>query len=292
MGKSPAGHSTVLSEARRLYHAHLIREGVLAVKDGVASNADGDNALSKRIATSIAKSLEAESGQRLAGQTSGIKFEAVNAEFLRSTFLSLPLLGSGTWGVEQVAGRDGLATIARFQQYAHLLHLRARALEDPVLASALGLGYTISPDIVVFREPLGDHQIEVGSFRLGKGAAARSALRSVYTALPILHAVVSAKWTIRSDRSQNSRTEALTLIRNRTGRLPGIVVVTAEPLPSRLASLALGTGDIDCVYHFALAELRDAVRSADNAQADRALGVMISGGRLKDISDLPLDLAV
>ena len=42
-------------------------------------------------------------------------------------------------------------------------------------------------------------------------------------------------------------------------RVPHIMVVTAEPSPSRIASLALGTGDIDCVYHFALYELLDAV---------------------------------
>ena len=43
---------------------------------------------------------------------------------------------------------------------------------------------------------------------------------------PILHASVSAKYTMRSDRAQNSRTEALNLIRNRKGHLPHIVVVT------------------------------------------------------------------
>jgi hypothetical protein len=43
--------------------------------------------------------------------------------------------------------------------------------------------------------------------------------------------------------------------------VPHIVAVTAEPLPSCLASLALGTGDIDCVYYFALVELEEAVAS-------------------------------
>ena len=51
----------------------------------------------------------------------------------------------------------------------------------------------------------------------------------------------------------------MNLIRNRKGHLPHIVVVTGEPLPSRLSSIALGTGDIDCVYHFALEELINAV---------------------------------
>ena len=107
-----------------------------------------------------------------------------------------------------------------------------------------------------------------------------------------MHASISAKWTIRSDRAQNSRTEALNLIRNRKGHLPHIVVVTAEPLPSRLASLAMGTGDIDCVYHFALYELLEAVKRTGAEDALDMLNVLISGKRLKDISDLPLDLSV
>ena len=98
--------------------------------------------------------------------------------------------------------------------------------------------------------------------------------------------------TIRSDRSQNSRSEALNLIRNRRGKLPHVVVVNAEPLPSRLASVALGSGDIDCVYHFALAELQQTVRDLRLEDSSEALDIMVNGKRLKDISDLPLDLAV
>ena len=100
---------------------------------------------------------------------------------------------------------------------------------------------------------------------------------------------------MRSDRAQNSRTEALNLIRNRKGNLPHIVVVTGEPLPSRLASLALGTGDLDCVYHFALYELIDAVReygSQGREDIVETLENLVEGKRLKDISDLPLDLSV
>lgn len=109
---------------------------------------------------------------------------------------------------------------------------------------------------------------------------------------PLLHASISVKWTIRSDRAQNSRTEALNLIRNRKGHLPHIVVVTAEPVPNRLASLALGTGDIDCVYHFALYELIDSVSRFGNDEAKDTLETLLEGRRLKDISDLPLDLCV
>ena len=99
---------------------------------------------------------------------------------------------------------------------------------------------------------------------------------------------------MRSDRAQNSRTEALNLIRNRKGHLPHIVVVTGEPLPSRLASLALGTGDLDCVYHFALYELLDAVKKYGMQGREdiiETLENLVDGKRLKDISDLPLDLS-
>lgn len=63
-------------------------------------------------------------------------------------------------------------------------------------------------------------------------------------------------------------------------------------MPGRIASLALGTGDIDCVYHFALYELKEAVLKTNEESAVEALNGLIEGKRLKDISDLPLDLTV
>ena len=82
------------------------------------------------------------------------------------------------------------------------------------------------------------------------------------------------------------------LIRNRKGNLPHIAVVTGEPMPGRIASLALGTGDIDCMYHFALYELIEAVKESGAEDSIELLDVLVKGKRLKDISDLPLDLAV
>ena len=63
-------------------------------------------------------------------------------------------------------------------------------------------------------------------------------------------------------------------------------------MPARLASLAMGTGDIDCVYHFALYELIEAVKDTQAEDSIELLNILIQGKRLKDISDLPLDLAV
>lgn len=71
-----------------------------------------------------------------------------------------------------------------------------------------------------------------------------------------------------------------------------MVSVTAEPLPTRLASLALGTGDLDCVYHFALPELQAAIAGIDNEDQLDMLKTLTEGRRLRDISDLPFDLAI
>jgi hypothetical protein len=135
------------------------------------------------------------------------------------------------------------------------------------------------------REPLVDSLAPVATL---------TPLRQANAAEPhkLLHASISCKWTIRSDRVQKARTEGLNLIRNRKGSAPHIVAVTAEPLPTRIASLALGTGDLDCVYHFALYELQGVIEELGNVDQSDMLNMLISGRRLRDISDLPFDLAV
>ena len=150
----------------------------------------------------------------------------------------------------------------------------------------------VAPDVVVYRDPEEDEVINSGLQVVEDIFATRTDIRKRFNPLPILHASISAKWTIRSDRAQNSRTEALGLIRNRKGHLPHIMVVTAEPLPSRIASLAMGTGDIDCVYHFALNELIETIEEIGAEDAQEMIKILVEGKRLKDISDLPLDLTV
>ena len=163
---------------------------------------------------------------------------------------------------------------------------------DAQLAAVLGNGYMVAPDVIIYRDLCTDDELNVPEEIVDDASAKAAALRKSNGGKPILHASVSAKWTMRSDRAQNSRTEALNLIRNRKGSLPHIVVVTGEPAPSRLASLAMGTGDIDCVYHFALYELMEAVREAGADDAGILLKTLTDGKRLKDISDLPLDLCI
>lgn len=282
---------SALAVARKAYHTRLLR-GVLTTNDkGVPSNADKDSKLSVKIAFNIATQLESETGERLAGQTSGSEFESINAEYVRDTFLKMNHIRPGEWEIKKISSRNRL-TIASFEQYGHLNALDAAAKANPELAAALGSDYTISPDVIIIRHLLEDSKINAPGPIVDESVSRRAAIRKANGGKPLLHASISSKWTIRSDRSQNSRAEALNLIRNRKGHLPHIVVVTGEPLPSRLASIALGTGDIDCVYHFALDELIKAVQEAGGEDAIDLLEIMVAGKRLKDISDLSLDLAV
>jgi hypothetical protein len=122
--------------------------------------------------------------------------------------------------------------------------------------------------------------------------ALHTPLRKANNQTELLHASISCKWTFRSDRAQNARTEALNLIRDRKGHTPHIVVVTGEPLPSRLVSLAMGTGDIDCVYHMALFEMESSITKYGDDTSQELLDTLVLGRRLRDISDLPFDLAI
>lgn len=296
--------------ARRQFHNVLKRNVLRLEKENVLSNADKGNKASKSIALGIAKRIGLNTpGVKLKGQTAGKEFEIATALFIQETFLKLGHLRPGDWIVRKIGEKsnDGekpvkkkeaqkdfkkLIKIAQFEQYRHLIAIAEAASKNPDLAASLGSDYIIKPDVVIFRQLASDDEINRNIVIVDDSVALMSSLRKSNGGSPILHASVSCKLTIRSDRSQNSRSEALNLIRNRRGKLPHVVVVTGEPLPSRLASIALGGGDIDCVYHFALPELCDTVKELGLADSEEALNIMINGKRLKDISDLPLDLAV
>ncbi|MDF1728711.1 MAG: NgoMIV family type II restriction endonuclease [Sulfitobacter sp.] len=278
---------TILTGLRRQFHASLL-DGLLTLSDsGIPSNADRGSKWSIRFAKGIADRIgDASVAAKLPGQTSGSRFESVCAAFIEESFGHLRHLRPGDFTVE-IGGY-----IAKFKQYAHLDDLEAIARQNHEIATALGTDYLIKPDIVISRQPEPDWRInEVARF-VDERVATRSDLRATKDSRPLLHASVSCKWTLRSDRAQNARSEGLNLVRNRKGALPRIAVVTGEPLPSRIASLALGTGDIDCVYHFALDELHDCLREPGLEGYLDTLDMMIEGNRLKDIGDLPLDLAV
>lgn len=275
-----------LLEARRKFHAECLAGPITDTK-GVPSIADVSSVASREIATALVAKIGATKSHTVkpAGQTAGAMFEAATQNFVEACFHHLAHLRPGTFAVEK-----GIA-ISHFDQYSHLDELKALAVENKELKTLLGTDYLIKPDIVVLRKPEPDGNINRDRLLVDDTVALLTALREINGVRATLHASISCKLTIRSDRVQNTRSEALNLVRNRKGRLPHIVAVTAEPVPTRIAAIALGTGDMDCVYHFALTELVETLREQERETLE-LVEVMIEGQRLRDIADLSLDLVI
>lgn len=276
-----------IEELRRDYHHRVCAEVLRKNETGVPNNADSASTASVEISRSIVEQMgfDIEIG-KLPGQTAGNQFEIVTRDFLQNVFKLLHHLRPGEWEFS-VGGN-----IRDYEQYQHLSEVSRAIKENEALRTVFG-DYIVTPDIIVCRKPVADETINKSDVLLSDGiTASHTPLRLANSELDILHASISCKWTIRSDRSQNARTEGLNLIRNRKGKTPHIVVVIGEPLPGRIASIAYGIGDIDCVYHFALRELKNATEDkVPESESLDILNTLISGKRLRDISDLPFDLA-
>lgn len=285
-----------LAELRRNYHDNIGSQIIRISQKGDQSYpnfADGSSQSSVLIANGIIKELgfPAKKTSRITGQTAGTLFEKLTCKFIKDAFTAIRHLRPGRWQY-----LTAQTQISNFVQYQHLETFDSLVSDNQTLSAALGHGYIVTPDIIIARSPTTQDEVNTSqTFLDDSGMASLTPFLegNQSTAIPFLHASISCKWTIRSDRSQNTRTEALNLIRNRKGNLPHIVAVTAEPLPMRIASLALGTGDLDCVYHFALDELREVCKTLPRGEDQlEMLETMIQGNRLRDVSDLPFDLAV
>ncbi|WP_086792997.1 NgoMIV family type II restriction endonuclease [Streptomyces thermovulgaris] len=229
----------------------------------VPNSADSSSTPSKELAGKILDILGIKPGAALPElpENSGPALERAVYEHLTN---ALPDADpSRSWKVNH-----GKA-ISHFSQYAHLGKLKQAVQRNPVLSSDLGLDYLIKPDVTV---GITGHPQNSAS-------------------VPFLHAAVSCKWTIRSDRVQNIRHEFLQLIKHRRGRLPHLVTVTAEPMPSRIASIARGTGEVDAVYHIAFDALQKAVDAVGSKQQKSDLAELISQGRLRPYEELASTLA-
>lgn len=77
--------------------------------------------------------------------------------------------------------------------------------------------------------------------------------------LPTLEVGLSLKWSLRTDRAQDCRSQGARMSALRRGRMPHFAVVTMEPRPYMLNLLGGGSGDVDCVYHLDLPALATAV---------------------------------
>ena len=210
----------------------------------VPNAADVDNSESMRIAAGVLDELGVvRDVTSSVPKDPGGPLEQAVCDHLRCALAGQRALAGHSTGRDWLIGRGTMIT--RFDQYAHLKEVDALVRAKPQLRVSVGMDYLIKPDVTV----------GLGGVRSGSG-------------LPPLHAAISCKWTIRSDRVQNIRHECLQMIRHRRGRQPHLVTVTAEPLPSRLASIARGTGEVDAVYHIAYDAMAASV--AANANDEQA----------------------
>jgi hypothetical protein len=282
-----------LKSLRKQYHEN-ISKNLLSIRKEHINIADTGSASSCLIAEEMAKRVGGALCQIApSGQTAGNLFSVYTKEYLESVFSQLSQVRPGPWVFKTER------PISEADQYKHLADLDDLISQNPKFKATLGTDYLIQSDIVVYRIPLSDEALGISEkVQIATNTPLRKTNHPTSPPTPLMHASISCKWTMRSDRSQNTRTEALNLIRNRKGHTPHITAVTAEPLPMRIASLALGTGDLDCVYHFALYELIDSLESMKNitnpntADQFEMLNTLIEGRRLRDISDLPFDLAI
>lgn len=290
------GRATPAIEAhRRMYHADLFQQCVRYRKTGEPSMCDKGSKssvlLSKGMLDGIG--LPVLPGE-ISPQAAGSIFTSVTTKYLEACFRSLQHLCPGDW---MLSAAQGTLNITDYSQYRHIADIANLLMLHPELKTSFGGDYLITPDIIVSRAPFTDAEINKNASVIDPhgSLARRTPSRRANTpdGQRILHASISMKWSMRSDRSQNTRTEALNLIRNRKGGTPKIVVVAFEPLPSRLASIALGTGDIDCAYHAALDELMASAAKLDpDGDSFETLRMLVEGNRLRDISDLPFDLLI
>lgn len=152
--------------------------------------------------------------------------------------------------------------LSDFVQYRHLRELEARVAADEsgTLESVFGERFRVVPDVTVSVES--------------------------HEGTRFLHAAIACKWGLRPDCVEEIRHQSAVLIRHRRGRQPHIVTVTAEPLPSRLAAIAKGTGEVDGVYHVAFDELVNATDLQEDLDQRRILDVLIAQERLMRFEEL------
>jgi hypothetical protein len=302
------------------------------------SNADGKEKIAKRLADLLGvphwNSLKTDPNtaallvnkkgepatKPFPGQTCGNELEKLTHWFLEEAFVKeLHFLRPGRFQIKQ----GGF--LKSYQQYRHLEDFERvlKFIPDGETALKLRLSaafssYAVKPDLVITRSTVSRHDIN-NNWRLQYPSEEKKDFLSDSTALysplladastkhNLLHAIISAKWSIRSDRAQNARTEGAFASQQRRGNAPRFVVVTGEPKPSRIRSLTEGA-DIDCVYHICLEKLQQAVDEVGAEEKDESLETVASGAvrptekdrlkallemnRLRDITDLPFDLSI
>ena len=197
----------LIAEARNHFYERLFETNTLTLtKAGVASNADTSSRGSKAIAGKIIDILRDKHNyvvntvDKISGQTLGRQFELLTMEFLQETFPHLQNLRPGQWSILQLGNNNRLKT-SDFEQYEHLAYLNALTAENAQLAAALGNDYMVAPDVVIYRSLYEDEEINAGQCIVNDDICKMAAIRKSNGGKPLLHASVSAKYTMRSDRA-------------------------------------------------------------------------------------------
>ncbi|MEO3939333.1 NgoMIV family type II restriction endonuclease [Dermatophilaceae bacterium Soc4.6] len=76
-----------------------------------------------------------------------------------------------------------------------------------------------------------------------------------------LEAGLSLKWSLRTDRARDCRSQGGKMASLRRGMTPHFAAVTMEPRPYMLRLLGGGSGEVDCVYHLDLPSLTTAIET-------------------------------
>ncbi|WP_213281124.1 NgoMIV family type II restriction endonuclease [Cellulomonas hominis] len=114
-------------------------------------------------------------------------------------------------------------------------------------------------------------------------------------ARPQLAIGLSLKWSLRTDRAQDCRSQGAKMSALRRGRMPHFGVLTMEPRPYMLNLLGGGSGDVDCVYHLDLPALTaavDTVYVGPRRTASRDLfHRLVEQRRVRDYDELVAEIA-
>ena len=190
-----------MAELRAQYHKRIC-DSILGYRPnrGSLSLADSSSETSKAIAELMARNMgHPLCSQPKEGQTAGKLFADYTARLSKAHSGSQKVRpGNWRFSTSQAEGIDV------YDQYEHLGSL-AEAVKGSIdLAALLGTGYLVTPDIIVARMPLSDEEINEGklvvSEELRVAVATPLRARNFENPRAILHASISCKWTMRSDR--------------------------------------------------------------------------------------------
>ncbi len=107
---------------------------------------------------------------------------------------------------------------------------------------------------------------------------------------------LSSKWSLRTDRAQDCVSQGSKLVSTRRGHMPHYAVLTMEPRPAMLKLIAYGSGSVDCVYHAALPELREAAATLEAERGQKSwpqrtlLERMVAQGRVRSYGQLTTEI--